>query len=88
MACGCPLVVSNDRSYEGVVNAQNAITIPPRDSAALATALTRILSEPDFAQRIREQALKTVSEKGDFGREISGLINTYQFLLSEKRRLA
>lgn len=88
MACGCPLIISNDRSYEGVVNAHNAITIPPTDSAALSAALMRILSEPGFAHSIREQAFRTVLEKGDFGREISGLINTYQSLLSEKRQLA
>ena len=88
MASGCPLIVSNDRSYEGVVNNKNAIIIPPTDSNALASAMIGILREPAFAESIRQEAFRTVSEKGDFGREISGLIDTYQTLLRDRRQVA
>jgi glycosyltransferase involved in cell wall biosynthesis len=87
MASGCPLIVSNDKSYEGVINEKNAIPISPTDSRALASALIRILGEPAFTEGIRKEALRTVSEKGDFGKEISGLLGTYQSLLSERKRL-
>jgi glycosyltransferase involved in cell wall biosynthesis len=54
MACGCPLVVSNDRSYDGVVvDGTNAITISPTDTKALSSAFTRILADPMFADDIR-----------------------------------
>jgi glycosyltransferase involved in cell wall biosynthesis len=88
MASGCPLIVSNDRSYEEVVNGENAILIGPTDTNALARSLIRILGEPAFTESIREQALRTVSEKGDFGKEISQLIHTYQMLLRERRYVA
>jgi glycosyltransferase involved in cell wall biosynthesis len=87
MACGCPLIVSNDRSYDGVVvDGTNSITISPTDTTALSSALTRILADPMFADDIRGGALKTVSEKGDFNREISRLIRTYQSLIQTRKQ--
>jgi len=85
MACGCPLIVSSDRSYERVVDHKNAITIFPTDINALSIALLRLLGEPVFANDLRKEALKTVSIKGDFRKEISGLIDTYQMLLNQRK---
>jgi glycosyltransferase involved in cell wall biosynthesis len=86
MACGCPLVVSNDKSYDGVVvHEKNAVAIEPTDSDALSRALIRILGEPVFAEGIRDEGLRTVSEKGDFRKEMSGLIHTYRVLLGERK---
>src|SRR6266571_5110221 len=77
MACGCPLIVSDDRSYDGVVvNGMNSITVMPTDTMALTSALTRLLGDSRFADRIRQEALRTVSEKGDFKKEIHRLIGT------------
>gem|GEM_PF-3966375 len=85
MACGCPLIVSNDRSYDGVVvDAVNCLTVEPTDTIALTSALTRILSDSNFARRIREEALKTVCEKGDFKKEISRLTQTYRSLIQTR----
>jgi glycosyltransferase involved in cell wall biosynthesis len=82
MACGCPLIVSNDRSYDGVVvNGVNSIVIEPTDTTALTSALTRFLTDPVFADRIRREALTTASEKGDFKKEILQLIDTYRSLV-------
>lgn len=88
MASGCPLIVSDDRSYEGVINVHNAIAIPSTDSRALARALIGLLATPGLAERMQKEALRTVSEKGDFAREISGLLSTYQALLSERNQPA
>jgi len=83
MASGCPLVVSNDRSYEGVImDGTNSVSISPTDTAALSRALLRILSDSDFAEALRTNALETVTEKGDFKKEIKRLIRTYQVLSS------
>jgi glycosyltransferase involved in cell wall biosynthesis len=82
MACGCPLIVSNDRSYDGVlVDSVNCLTVAPTDTRALTSALTRILADSVFADNIRGEALKTVSEKGDFKKEICRLTDTYQSLI-------
>jgi len=46
MACGCPLIVSNDRSYDGVVvDVVNFLTVAPTDTMAQASALTGILAD-------------------------------------------
>ena len=85
MACGCPLIVSKDRSYDGVVvDAVNCLTVMPTDTTALTNALTRILCDSVFAERIREEALKTVSEKGDFKKEIYRLTQTYHSLIQTR----
>ena len=87
MACGCPLIVSNDRSYDGVVvDGVNSIAIEPSDTNALTNALTRLLSDSVFADQIRQEALRTVSEKGDFQKEIYRLIATYQSLIQTSKQ--
>jgi len=87
MACGCPLIVSNDKSYDGVVvDGVNSIAISPTDTTALSRALTHILSDPIFANNVREEALKTVSELGDFKKEISRLIRIYQSALEAREK--
>jgi glycosyltransferase involved in cell wall biosynthesis len=87
MACGCPLIVSNDRSYDGVVvDGVNSITIEPTDTTALTSALIRVLTDPIFADHIRHQALTTVSEKGNFKKEVLRLIDTYQSLIRTGKR--
>jgi glycosyltransferase involved in cell wall biosynthesis len=86
MACGCPLIVSNDRSYDGViVDGRNSIAIAPTNTTALSSALTRILTDPVFAEQLRAGALKTVSEQGDFRKEITDLINTYGLLIQARK---
>jgi glycosyltransferase involved in cell wall biosynthesis len=81
MASGCALIVSNDPSYEGVVeNGENAIAIAPDDVDALSTALIRILNDDAFANGLRQGGYKTVAEKGDFKNEISRLVKIYHQL--------
>lgn len=87
MACGCPLIVSEDKSYDGViVNGRNSITISPQDTVALATGLERILKDRGFTNAIRDGALNTVSELGDFSADISRLIRSYEMLLHTHSR--
>jgi glycosyltransferase involved in cell wall biosynthesis len=51
MACGTPVVVSNcDALVETVANA--GLTAPPGDIGALATAVARVLSDPETAKRL------------------------------------
>ena len=83
MAVGCPLVVSNDRSYEGVIeDGVNAISIEPTDDEALAAALIRVFQDERLFDRLREQGFRTVKEKGDFVHEVGRLMRTYEQLLN------
>ena len=59
MACRCPLVVSNDRSYDGViVHGKNSIAISPTDTAALSNALILILADSKFANDLRRGSIE------------------------------
>ena len=86
MACGCPLIVSNDRSYDGViVDGENSIAISPTDTAALSNALILILADSKVANNLRQVGLKTVLEKGNFRAEISRLIQVYQAVIETRK---
>jgi glycosyltransferase involved in cell wall biosynthesis len=52
MACGAPVVCSNSSSLPEVAG-DAALLVPPTDDAALASALTRVLSEPGLAASLR-----------------------------------
>ena len=83
MASGCPLIVSNDGSYEGVIeDGQNAMTIEPLDVEGLQEALFKVLEGGSFVDEMRARGLTTVREKGDFTKEVSRLIEAYHELES------
>jgi len=52
--CGIPAVVEDSR---------NGLLVPPRNPAALASAVCRILREPGFAHHLATEAKMTVQEK-------------------------
>lgn len=52
MAAGCPVVVSNAASLPEVVG-EAGLLVDPRDPAAIAAALQRLLTEPGLADRLR-----------------------------------
>jgi glycosyltransferase involved in cell wall biosynthesis len=56
MACGAP-VVSTDCPYgpsEIITEEMNGLLVPPADAPALAEAMSRVLADPDLADRLRE----------------------------------
>ncbi len=51
MAAGLPVITSRtDGSTELIRNEETGLLVPPEDPAALAAAIRRLLSEPDFAR--------------------------------------
>jgi glycosyltransferase involved in cell wall biosynthesis len=61
MACGAPVVASSLSSIPEVVG-DAGLLCDPRDAGALATALTRVLTEPALAERMREAGLRRAAE--------------------------
>jgi glycosyltransferase involved in cell wall biosynthesis len=57
MACGAPFVGSNATSIPEVVG-EAGLLCDPRDAAALADALVRVLDEPGLAQELRRRGLE------------------------------
>lgn len=55
MAAGVPVVATGIPGYRDVVDdGVNGLLVPPRDAAALAGALGRVLGQPDLAKRLAE----------------------------------
>jgi phosphatidylinositol alpha-mannosyltransferase len=55
MAAGTAIVCSDIHGYKGVVRrGEQALLVPPRDTAALAKALGRLLDDPGLRQRMGE----------------------------------
>jgi len=56
MACGTPVVTSNRSSLPEVVG-ETGLLVDPEDTEALASAIQRLLDEPDLAADLGEQGL-------------------------------
>jgi sugar transferase (PEP-CTERM/EpsH1 system associated) len=74
MACGCaPVATDVGGNPELVAHEANGLLVPPRDSAALAAALARLVREPALRQRLAEAALARV--RAQFS--LDGMIAAY-----------
>ncbi len=62
MACGAPVVTTDSQGVrEYARDGENCLMVSPRDPAALAAAIIRLINEPDLAQRFRENGPKTAA---------------------------
>ncbi len=61
MAAGTTIVTTNIEGYRTVVtDGKDALVVPPKDPAALARAITRLLQDNDLRERLAATALETV----------------------------
>lgn len=82
-AAGTPLVTSNIGGLgEAVIDGQTGVSFPPRDVAALASAVRRVLDDPDAAQRRARAARERLTSAFDW-RTVAG--ETAQVYLAAKR---
>ena len=61
MACGAPVVVSTGNSLTEIVG-DAALAVDPRDEAALAQAMDRILGDERLAANLRERSLRRAAQ--------------------------
>ena len=60
LACGTPLITSDTPAARELLrDGENAVLVPAGDSAALAAAIERLASDPDFARQIAGQGQET-----------------------------
>jgi glycosyltransferase involved in cell wall biosynthesis len=68
MLCALPIVTTPVGAIlEAVSNGETALIVPPRDAAAMATAIARLLDDADLAGRLGSSARRVAS--ADFSRE-------------------
>lgn len=84
MACGTPVVASNVGGLKfTVVPEETGLLVPPQDDAAFAEAIGRILSNPGWATKLREQASTRVQQKFSWTGVGAQLSDLYRRLLAE-----
>ena len=83
MAAGAPVVASNIAGYSDVVaHERNGLLAPPRDTTAIAAAISSIVDDPDLARRLSD-AGKPVARDHRWQRVASEVEDYYQHCREE-----
>ena len=83
MGIGMPCIASDVGGIVDLIeNGKDGLRVPPKDSEALASALDRVLTNPDFATALGRNARTTIQQKFDSTESIRKLEAIYRKLLS------
>jgi len=82
MACGLPVVATFVGGNSDLIRDRyNGILIPPRDSTMLSAALLELLEDEELAQRLGEEARKTIEKNYSMDQIVDKYIKLYERLL-------
>ncbi len=85
MAVGLPVVATAvGGTPEVVVDGETGLLVPPRDPAALAQAIERLLCDPSLRRRMGEAGRKRVESHFTIEQTIAQTVALYEALLREK----
>ena len=88
MAAGCPVVATRVGGLPDLIlRAETGYLVPPGDASAVATALLRVLHQPEMARCMGETARKAARERFSAQRLITDMEQLYLELLGRKRVL-
>ncbi|MGA7933137.1 MAG: glycosyltransferase family 1 protein [Kovacikia sp.] len=84
MACGTPVVASDVGGLQfTVVPEETGLLAPPKDTAAFAEAIDRILADPDWRNQLGQAARKRVQSKFSWDGVAAQLSQLYTHLLEQ-----
>ena len=84
MGIGMPCIASDVGGIVDLIeNEKNGIRVPPQDPTALAAALHRVLTKPDFARELGRNARASIQQKFDSAASIRKLEGIYRQLFAE-----
>jgi len=84
MAARVPVVATAVGGIPEIVqDGESALLVPPRDPAALATALARALSEPEQSRRRAEQAFSALKERHSPQARVRAVARLYRDLAKQ-----
>lgn len=84
MACGTPVVASDVGGLRfTVIPEETGLLAPPRDEEAFATAIARILNDPQWANKMTTLASARVQQNFSWAGIAGQLSNLYRHLLAE-----
>jgi glycosyltransferase involved in cell wall biosynthesis len=84
MAAGVPCVLSDQVGIAHDVEEMEAGAVVPCEAAPLASALLRLLAEPDLRQRFSENALRLANERFSLQAMTSSLIKLYTNIVDRR----
>jgi glycosyltransferase involved in cell wall biosynthesis len=83
MACARPIVATTAGGIPEIVeDGTNGVLVPPRDHAALAAAIVRMLNDTQLRQRMGEAGLARVNERFTVERMVERTAEVYRRLVS------
>ncbi|MXV73978.1 glycosyltransferase family 4 protein [Candidatus Poribacteria bacterium] len=86
MGIGMPCIASDVGGIVDLVEDEaNGVRVPPKDPTSLAAALQRVLTEPDFAQKLGKNARTTIQRKFDTTESMQKLEDVYRLLYDGDR---
>lgn len=90
MACGVPLVATTGGALPEVVgtDGETGLLVPPGDSSALASALGRLLSQPELAGRLAEAGRARVLERFTWRACAESTVEQYRWTIAHRAALA
>lgn len=81
MACGAPVVATRSGGApELVTDAETGLMVPPGDPASMASAMERLIEDPDLARALAGRARELVVERHDANRQADELAGIYERL--------
>src|SRR5947199_237395 len=88
MACGAPLVATTGGALPEVVgpDGRNALTVPPGDSGALATAIGRVLDDPPLRDRLGTAGRAHVLDRFTWAEMARQTVEQYRLAIAEQGR--
>jgi len=86
LACAIAMVATSvEGTPEIILNNETGVLVPPADPSALATAIAKILGNPDWAAKLGRQGRTLVERRFDLRTQISETIELYRELIERKR---
>jgi glycosyltransferase involved in cell wall biosynthesis len=86
MAAGCPVVATNVGGLPDLIcEGETGFLVPPGDACAVATAVLRVLHQPETARRMGETARMAARQRFSAPRLITDVEQLYLGLLERKR---
>jgi glycosyltransferase involved in cell wall biosynthesis len=85
-ACGVPQVVTDVGGTPEAVTSETGIIVPPRDAAALADAISELLSDPDRRSAMSGASRVRQAEHFTLERMVAGVAGVYRAVLDRSGR--
>jgi glycosyltransferase involved in cell wall biosynthesis len=82
MACGSfPIVGDIESLHEWITQGENGLLVDPGDPKALAEAIIKVISQPELQRQAKDQNLKLVRERAEYGKIMKEAEGFYERLI-------